>query len=131
MRKIWGYVPLILVGIFGLVILIIAYPVSKWLAERNISHNGVVVGRIVHAEGSVRRIHGSDIEVIKSPMDKIFELRDGDRVQTSVESRATIILTSQDEFELPSGSAVQFQLWSPNNPTSPIYVHILFGKLSL
>ncbi len=94
-------------------------------------YNGAVVGRIVRSEGSARIVHGTDVTLIPSPTPKPFEFRDGDRIQTSIESKAIFILNSEDEFELGQGGVVQFQLWNPKDPASPIYVQHLLGKLDV
>src|SRR5580698_6209118 len=111
MRGLKAYWPLISVAALGFLILILAEPISKWISANRAAHNGFVVGRIVQAEGSVRRIHGADIELIASPVTRPMEIRDGDKLQTSVDSKAVVILNSQDEFLIGQGSAVQFQLW--------------------
>lgn len=131
MRGLRGFGPLLAVAIVGVIVVIMAEPISKWVAANRAAHNGMVIGRIVQAEGSVRRIHGSDIDLVPSPVADPMELRDGDRIQTSIASKAVILLNSQDEFEMASGSILQFQLWNPKDSGSPIYVHSLLGTPNL
>lgn len=129
MRVVKALWPLIAVAVVALAIVVLAEPVSKWMAARRAHYNGVVVGYIVKAEGGVRRIHGADVELVPSPVVKKVEIRDGDRVQTSIHSKAVILLNSADEMNLGSGTAVQFQLWNPQDANSPIYVNWMLGSV--
>lgn len=131
MRFVKALWPLFAVAIVGLLIMILAEPVSKWIAANRAAHNGNIIGYVVKAEGSVRRIHGADVELIASPVVKKVELRDGDRLQTSLDSRAIFTLNSQDEFEVGSGGILQFQLWNPADANSPIYINWSLGPLTL
>jgi hypothetical protein len=106
---------------------------SKWftrLTSRS-EYNGQLIGKVVRAEGTVRVLHLSDIKFVSSPTEKPVELRDGDQVQTSVDSKAIFVLNSEDEFVLGSGGLVQFQLWNPKDPNSPVYIRIQLGQLTL
>ncbi len=132
MRGLKSFVPVIVVVLLAVVwLLFISEGLAKWLthATQRSTYNGAVVGRVVHAEGSVRVVHGSDITLVPSPVNKPVEFRDGDRVQTSVESKAVLILNSQDELSVPSSTVLQFQLWNPRDAKSPIYVQALIGQV--
>jgi TonB family protein len=131
MRRWKGLAPLIAVAVMGLLILLFAGTLSRWFASSRSAHNGAIVGHIVLAEGSVRLIHGPEIDLLGSPIATPIEFRDGDRLQTSVDSRAVVVLNSQDEIEIPAGAAVQFQLWSPADANSPIYVTVMLGHVDL
>lgn len=123
--------PLIVVAVVGVVIVILAEPISKWIAAGRGANSGLIIGRIIMAEGGVRRIHGANIDLIAAPMTSPVELRDGDQIQTSASSKAAVNLNSQDEFEIGQGAAVQFQLWNPKDANSAIYVEPLLGTLEL
>jgi len=129
MRKLQGFWPLIVVALIGVLLVILAEPISKWVAASRAVHNGEIIGKIILAEGSVRKIHGADIELIASPVTQQLDLRDGDRIQTSLESRAAVLLNSQDEIEIGHGSAVDFQLWNPHDVNSPIYITQALGQI--
>jgi TonB family protein len=129
MQNLKGYWPLITAAIVGLLLVVCAEPISKWVAANRAEHNGQVIGTIIQVEGSVRRVHSGNVELLASPVTTPVELRDGDRIQTSLESRGAVLLNSQDEIEIPPGSAVDFQLWNPRDPNSPIYVNSSLGGL--
>lgn len=131
MRGLKAFWPMIAIAVVALLIMLLAEPVSRWIAANRSAYNGIVVGYIVHAEGSVRRIHGAEVDLVPSPTDKKMEIRDGDRVQTSIQSKATLVLNSGDEFEIGSGTNIQFQLWNAKDAASPIYVNWLLGSLEL
>lgn len=131
MRRWQGYAPLIAVALLGVLILIFAEPAARWLASKRAERNGLVVGHIVLAEGLVRRIHGSNIDLIASPVSQPADLHDGDRIQTSVDSKAVIVLNSEDELDIPSGAVLQFQLWNAADSGSPIYITSMLGEIGL
>ncbi len=124
-----GYGPLIVVIVLGLITLASAEYVSKWVAASRTSSSGAIVGRVVRVEGSVRRIHGANIDLISSPLPIPLDLRDGDRLQTSVASKAEVVLNSADEFEVSAGSDLQLVLWNPNDANSPVYIQSRLGTL--
>jgi TonB family protein len=126
MTALKSFWPLIVVALLGLTVIIVAEPISNWINTSRTAPAGFGIGRIARVEGSVRRIHGATIETISSPV----ELRDGDRVQTSANSKAEIVLNSQDEMELGPSSAVEFQLWNPKDSGSPIYMNSMLGTLT-
>jgi len=129
MRNLKGYWPLITAAIIGLLLVICAEPISRWVASNRAEHNGQLIGTIIQVEGSVRRIHRGNVDLLPTPIATPIELRDGDRVQTSLESRSAVLLNSQDELEIPPGSAVDFQLWNSRDPNSPIYINSSLGGL--
>src|SRR4051812_1654130 len=98
MRALKGFWPLIVVALSGVIIIVVAEPISKWIAASRAAQHGTIIGKIILAEGSVKRIHGAEIELIPSPVSQSLELRDGDRIQTGVQSRAAVLLNSQDEI---------------------------------
>ena len=130
MRRLKGYGPLIAVTVMGLLLLILSETIAKWLADNRSAHNGAVIGRVMHVEGSVRRIHGADIDLLPTPDIKPIDLRDGDRLQTSVQSKADVILNSLDELEVPSGTVAGFELWNAHDTASPIYVSTSLGQVN-
>jgi TonB family protein len=131
MSRFKGYGPLIAGAGIGLIVAVLAEPVSKWIASRHGSNSEMVIGKIVKAEGSVRRLYGGDLEQVPSPVVQPLELRDGDRLQTGADSSATVILNSKDEFEIHQGSSVQFQLWNARDANSPIYMTLMVGEPTL
>jgi hypothetical protein len=66
-----------------------------------------------------------------SPLPQPLDLRDGDQLQSSVQSKAIFILNSRDEFELPAGALVQFQLWNSRDANSAVYLTSIVGQLNL
>lgn len=124
-----GFGPLIAVAVLGVAGLLLAEPLSHWIAGWRSRAGGPVVARVVQAEGSVRRIHSGQSDLLPSPLNTPVELHDGDRLETSAQSRAVFILNSQDEFELPSTSALQLQLWNPKDVGSAVYVVSTLGGL--
>lgn len=130
MSALKGFWPLIAVALIGLAVVILAEPVAKWISANYATPSTFVVGRIVHTEGLVRRIHGADIEIVASPFTQPMDIRDGDRVQTSAGSKASLVLNSQDELEVSPDSAVEFQLWNPKDSNSPIYINSTLGNLN-
>jgi TonB family protein len=129
MPSLKGYWPLIAVAISGVLVVVLAEPIGKWVAASRAGSNGNVIGKIIQVEGSVRRVHGGEIEVLATPVTTPVELRDGDRLQTSAESRAAVLLNSQDEIEFKPGSVVDFQLWNSRDPNSPVYINLSLGTL--
>ena len=125
-----SFAPLILIAALGLAVLIGAEPLSKWLAAARAGHGPLVVGHVVRTVGTVKRIHGSELEVIPSALSPAFELHDGDRLQTDQESRAEVVLNSQDEFEIPESTELQLQLWNSKDPNSALYIESLIGTLN-
>lgn len=125
-----SFAPLIVIAVLGLAVLIAAEPLSKWLASIRAGHGPLVVGHVVRTVGTVKRIHGSELEVIPSALNLPFDLHDGDRLQTDQESRAEVVLNSQDEFEIPESTELQLQLWNSKDPNSPIYIQSLIGALN-
>lgn len=107
--------------------------ISKWVAglTSRSRYNGHVIGKVVRAEGSARILHLGDIKFVPSPTEHPVELRDGNQLQTSVDSKAIIILNSQDEIEVGPSALLQFQLWNPQDPNSPIYIRNILGQITL
>lgn len=134
MRGLKGLGPLVLIGIAGLLWLLFASePGSHWLTSfiAPDSPPGPTVGRMVRAEGLLKRIHRGDVQEIKGPLSMPIEISDGDRVETSSGATALLVLNSQDELELTSLSAVTLQLWSPTDVNSAVYVNVLSGDVEL
>lgn len=131
MNRIKGFGPLIAVAALGLLVAILAEPVSKWLASSHSGQGRRVLGKVVLTEGSVRHLHDGDSDLLPAPVSHPVDLSDGDRLQTGAKSRAVVSLASGDEFEIHADSAVEFQLWNPKDSNSPIYVTLLSGEPTL
>ncbi|MGZ3722911.1 MAG: hypothetical protein ACXVA9_08285, partial [Bdellovibrionales bacterium] len=127
MRAYW---PLIVVAVLGTLIVILAEPVSKWIGASHASHETLGIGHLTRAIGTVHRVHGADNELIALPVKEPIELRDGDRIETGAAAKCYVNLNSQDEIEINSESAVEFQLWNPKDAGSPIYINSLAGSLN-
>lgn len=131
MRGIYGYIPLIIVLVAGLLVVAFIRPISRWFQLNRAISIGAVIGHITHVEGSVRRLHGGDIELIPINLEKPVELRDGDQIQTSVASKADFNLDDNGgSFEIPQGSGVLFTRWEPLKEGSAVYMRVLFGGLN-
>ena len=120
-----GFIPALIAIVIGIVAVVV---LSPWINSNRIEHNGAPIGRVTHSEGSVRRIHHKDIDIIPSPTLKDYPVRDGDQLQSSVQSKADLTLGDRDNCELPEGSAVKLRYADAKNTGSPIYVIRLFGQ---
>jgi hypothetical protein len=127
MRAYLGYLPVFVVLLLGLLLALFSRPLTRWVKSNRDAYNGAVIGSVPHAEGSVRRLHGQDIEII--PMLTAWELHDGDSLQVSVGSKAVVELVSGFHFDMPEGSGVQLNLAVPGNPSSPIYIRVQLGQI--
>lgn len=130
MRTILGYLPLIVVLTIGILAIAFSRPLSRWITKNREVSVGAKIGKLTHVEGSVRRIHGSEIELIPVALETPPDLRDGDTIQSSVSSKADLILGSVGQYEVPEGSGIQFNRWNPEDENSPIYIRIVFGRLN-
>jgi hypothetical protein len=130
LRGIYGYIPLIFVLLTGLTGLAFYRPIGRWFKNNRELSIGAVVGYITHVEGSVRRMHGNDIELFPINQEHPIELRDGDKVQSGVSSKADFNMVNGGSFELPEGSGILYQRWDPKDEAGPVYMQILFGKVN-
>lgn len=120
-----GFIPTLIAIVLGIVAVLV---LSPWINANRIEHNGALIGHVTHAEGSVRRTHHKDIDIIPSPTVKPYPVRDGDQLQSSVQSKADLTLGDRDVCELPEGSAVKFRYADPKNTASTIYAIRVFGQ---
>lgn len=106
-------------------------PGSKWLASKinRSPPDTLVVGRIVHLEGSLKHIIDGQVTEATAPLAGPFDIHDGERVEVEKDARALLILNSQDEFELGSLAAINLQLWNPRDPSSAIYLNWMAGPV--
>lgn len=133
MRRLQSFAPLLLLILAALIwFTFVSESLTNWFAKmaNRAEYNGQLIGKVVRTEGSTRVLHLSDIKLVPSPTEKPVELRDGDQVQTSVDSKAIFVLNSQDEFQLDSGGLVRFQLWNPKDANSPVYITVELGQLT-
>ena len=130
MNSLKSFWPLIVAAVLGLMIIVMAEPVSNYIAASRTGREGFVVGRITQASGNVKRIHGALTETIGLPIHESVEIHDGDRIQTSSGAKCSVNLNSQDEIEIMPESAVEFQLWNSKDSGSPIYINSVAGSLA-
>ena len=105
---------------------------STWLAQKITAaqSTGPVVGKLVSAQGTFKRVNQGGVEVLHGPLPSPLELHDGDRLEADRESRLVFVLNSQDELELAGLSAVSLHLWNLKDPASPVYVQWLNGEVN-
>lgn len=137
MRGFKGLVPLLLIGFAGLAwLLFLSEPGSHWLTSflSPPTTPGLVIGRVIALEGSLKRVHGGDVTKVSASPEKPlapFDLHDGDRVETDSRTSVVVALNSKDEVELKSLTSVTFQLWNEQDPSSAVYMTLLAGDLDL
>lgn len=134
MRGLKGFMPLVLIGLAGLAwLLFVSEPGSHWLTSflAPSSAPGAVVARLVRADGGVKRVHGGDVQKLKTPLASPLDLHDGDRIEVDKKSNAVLVLNSNDEIELQPLTAVTLQLWNEQDPKSPVYLNVLTGEVEL
>ncbi len=103
---------------------------SAWLSQKlTASSYGPVVGKLVSAEGTFKRIHQGGVETFKAPLKAHIEVYDGDRLEIDRGSRAVMILNSQDELALSELSAVSLHLWNLKDTNSPVYLQWFNGEI--
>ena len=113
----------------GLLLLIFMQPIANWIRTNREVSIGATIGLIAHVEGSVRRTHGADIELIPINLEMEAPLRDGDKIQTGYASKANLILFKNTNVEVPELSGVQLNRWDPADEKSPVYIRVIFGNL--
>jgi len=123
MWRMKGFYPFFAVILLGILALVFVRP---WMEANRVAYNGIVIGYVTHAEGSVRRIHLKDVDVVPIPTVKPYELHDGDRLQTSVQSKADFEL-EQSHLEIPAGTVIQLNLGDSRNAHAPIYITAIVG----
>ena len=89
------------------------------------------MGRIVQLEGNAKIISGNKELSVAGPISEPSYLTNGDRLEISDNSKATLILNSQDEFLLGPSTSLMLQLWNTKDGQSPIYMTLLSGKVDL
>ncbi len=134
MRSVKGLWPLLIIFVAGLLWLIffsepVAHFVSSWFENKK--PPGISLGRIVQVSGRIKRINLNAVQTLQEPLTSAVDLVDGDRLEVDKDSRAFLILNSQDEFELGPLSSVQLQLWNGRDANSAIYLTWLGGALEL
>jgi hypothetical protein len=104
---------------------------SAWLAQKITAAqaNGPVVGKIVSADGTFKRVHQGGVETLKGPVGAPLELHDGDRIEVDRAGGVVMLLNSQDEIGLGELSAVSLHLWNPKDPNSPVYIQWFNGEI--
>jgi TonB family protein len=130
MKALKEYWPYLAAAFLGFLVIVLAEPFSIWFASQGKRQDGLPVGRLTQGVGTVHHAHGANDTVITLPVTQPLELHDGDRVQTAAASKAEINLNSQDEIELAPETVVEFQLWNPRDPGSPIYINLLSGSIN-
>ncbi len=105
---------------------------SVWLAQKiaGAQSAGPVVGKLVSAEGTFKRVYQGGVENLKGPLAGSLELHDGDRLEADRGARLTLLLNSQDEIELNSLSAVSLHLWNLRDANSPVYIQWFNGEVT-
>lgn len=124
--------PLILVFAAALLwIVFLSEPGSQWIANlfSPKAKHGLAVGRLNQTSGKVKFFREGQIQEIRATMTAPVELLDGDRIEVDQNSRAVLVLNSQDEFELGPLSAASLQLWNGRDAASAIYLNWLVGTL--
>lgn len=133
MRGLKGFAPLILIGTAGLAwLLFLSEPGSHWLTAFLAPPPGAspVIGRLASLTGTLKRIHGGDMQQMQGPLASPIEIHDGDRLETDQSASAIVVLNSQDELELGGLTALTFQLWNEQDPFSPVYMTLKTGALN-
>jgi hypothetical protein len=104
---------------------------STWLARRltPTAEAGSVVGKVISAEGSFKRVHGGGVDLLKGPLKSPLEIHDGERLETDRGARLVLLLSSTDEIEMKELSAISLHIWNAKDPASPVYVQWLLGQL--
>lgn len=105
-----------------------AKTVARWLQPWRAA--GPEVGRVSEMEGSFKTVRDGRVEEytsLKNPL----PLHSGDRIEVDAESRAVVILNSQDEIQLGPLTAAALQLWNERDPGSAIYLNLLSGTSEL
>lgn len=88
------------------------------------------VARLVELKGRAKKISEGAEQALVAPLKQPVPFRDGDRVEFSDQSTGTLILGSQDELKADVSTNLMFQLWNKKDPQSPLYLHLLAGRLS-
>jgi hypothetical protein len=125
-----GFYPLIVILSIGILIAIFSVQIQRWYKSVREDHEGIGIGLITHAEGSVRCMHLSDIDLIPSPTEHPYEIHDGDTLQASYGGKADVTLEGYSPMELPAGSSVKFNLWNARDRNSPLFLQVLYGKVN-
>jgi hypothetical protein len=105
---------------------------SIWLAQKITARHstGPVVGKLVSAEGSFKRVNHGGVEVLRGPLVSPLELHDGDRLEADRGAKLILLLNSQDELEMVELSAVSLHLWNVNDASSPVYIQWFNGEVN-
>lgn len=105
---------------------------SRWFASKVAGGqgSGVVIGKIVSAEGEFKRVQQGGVEDFKGPLSSPLDLHDGDRLETNRGSKLVLLLNSQDEMEMGELSALTAHSWNPADPAAPIYLQWMNGELN-
>lgn len=105
---------------------------SEWLARQITSteSNGPVVGKVVSAKGTFKRIFHGGVKVFNGPLEKPVDLHEGDRLETDRSASLILLLNSQDEIEVSELSALSLHLWNAKDQNSPVYIQWFNGDLN-
>lgn len=105
---------------------------SAWLSKKITASQstGPVVGKLVSAAGTFKRVHHGGVELLKGPLDGPLELHDGDRLEADRGTKLVMLLNSQDEIEMNELSAVSLHLWNLSDANSPVYIQWFNGELT-
>lgn len=103
---------------------------SAWIAGKVAPNSsGPIVGKIVSAQGSLKRVNQGGVEPLKGPLEVAVDLRDGDRIEIDRGASAVLLLNSQDEISLGELSAVSLHIWNSKDPNSPVYIQWFNGEI--
>lgn len=123
------WAPFLAVGLLGLALMFFfSDPASEWMTKLIFGENsqGATVAQISQLNGQAKRI----VNGIEEKASERTALQDGDRLEVS-EGSLVLLLKSQDEIQVSAPASLTFQLWSPMDPQSPLYLTVLSGKLKL
>ncbi len=102
--------------------------VARWLQPWRAV--GPEVGRVAEMEGTFKTVRDGRVQEYSS-LPAPLPIHSGDRIEVDANSRAVVILNSQDEIQLGPLTAAALQLWNERDPGSAIYVNLLAGTSEL